>query len=83
MASLTIRNLDERVKAMLRLEAARHGLSMEEEARRILQRGVMAAEAATGTDLAERIGRRFVGLHAEAVVLPARSLPRTPPEPET
>jgi plasmid stability protein len=33
MATLTIRNLDERTKAQLRIRAARHGRSMEEEAR--------------------------------------------------
>ena len=33
MATLTIRNLDDSTKAQLRLQAARHGRSMEEEAR--------------------------------------------------
>jgi antitoxin FitA len=33
MASLTIRNLDESVKQNIRLRAATHGVSMEEEAR--------------------------------------------------
>ncbi|MGH6761834.1 MAG: bifunctional phosphopantothenoylcysteine decarboxylase/phosphopantothenate--cysteine ligase CoaBC [Phyllobacterium sp.] len=36
MASITIRNLDEAVKESLRLRAARHGRSMEEEARILL-----------------------------------------------
>ena len=36
MASLTIRNLDNDLKARLRLRAARHGRSMEAEARTIL-----------------------------------------------
>jgi phosphopantothenoylcysteine decarboxylase/phosphopantothenate--cysteine ligase len=36
MASLTIRQLDERVKRRLRLRAARNGRSMEEEARHLL-----------------------------------------------
>lgn len=36
MATLTIRNLDDRVKQALREQAARHGVSMEEEVRRIL-----------------------------------------------
>ncbi len=36
MASITIRNLDDGVKARLRLRAAGKGRSMEEEARRIL-----------------------------------------------
>ena len=33
MASITIRNLDEHVKQNMRLQAAMHGVSMEEEAR--------------------------------------------------
>lgn len=36
MASITIRRLDEQVKLKLRLRAALHGHSMEEEARDIL-----------------------------------------------
>ena len=37
MATLTIRQLDERTKARLRVRAAHHGRSMEEEAREILR----------------------------------------------
>ncbi|HEY5818341.1 MAG TPA: plasmid stabilization protein [Mesorhizobium sp.] len=37
MASVTIRNVDERTKRNLRLRAARRGVSMEEEARTILR----------------------------------------------
>ena len=36
MASISIRNLDDRLMARLRMQAARHGRSMEEEARDIL-----------------------------------------------
>jgi phosphopantothenoylcysteine decarboxylase/phosphopantothenate--cysteine ligase len=36
MASLTIRKLDPAVKESLRVRAARHGRSMEEEVRQIL-----------------------------------------------
>ena len=38
MASITIRNLDDDIKQRLRLRAAEHGRSMEEEARDILRR---------------------------------------------
>ncbi len=37
MASITIRDIDERFKARLRVQAAHHGRSMEEEARDILR----------------------------------------------
>ena len=40
MASLLIRNLDDRTKSRLRVQAAEHGQSMEEEARSILNSGV-------------------------------------------
>ena len=40
MASLTIRNLEDDTKERLRIRAARHGRSMEEEARLILRRAV-------------------------------------------
>ena len=36
MASLTIRQLDDNIKSKLRMQAARHGHSMEAEARAIL-----------------------------------------------
>ena len=42
MASITIRKLDEGVKARLRIRAAEHGHSMEEEARGILEAAVDA-----------------------------------------
>ena len=37
MASITIRNLDESLKSRLRIQAAVHGRSMEDEARDILR----------------------------------------------
>src|ERR1700751_2641730 len=44
MASLTVRQLDDALKKLLRLRAARHGRSMEDEVRGILR------EAAAETD---------------------------------
>ena len=44
MASLSVRKLDEETLARLRARAARHGISMEEEARRILKGAVSAPE---------------------------------------
>ena len=37
MASLTVRQLDDKLKQLLRLRAARHGRSMEDEVRVILR----------------------------------------------
>lgn len=53
MASLSVRKLDEETVAQLRIRAARHGVSMEEEARQILKRAAAAPESLG--DLAVRI----------------------------
>lgn len=45
MATLHIRNLDESVKQQLRVQAARHGRSMEAEARRILATAVTGPQS--------------------------------------
>ena len=58
MASITIRNLDEHVKARLRRRAAQHQRSMEEEARNIL-RTALTKEEVTAGSLATAIQARF------------------------
>ena len=82
MGSITVRNLDETVKNGLRIRAARHGWSMEQEVRQILQQTV-APEQAEAISFAERINRRFTGLDTESLSLPARQAARTPPVFET
>jgi plasmid stability protein len=72
MSSITIRNLDESVKTRLRLRAARHGCSMEQEVRQILQQTV-APEQREEISFAERVNRRFTGIHIEALVTPPRT----------
>lgn len=59
--TLTIRNVDVRLKEALRMRAARHGHSMEAELRDIL-RQALAAEAPREVNLAEAIRRRFAPL---------------------
>ncbi len=44
MASLSVRKLDEKTLSQLRMRAANHGVSMEEEVRRILKEAVSAPE---------------------------------------
>ena len=76
MASLTIRNLDERIKAELRIQAARHGRSMEEEARNILKSAIEAAAPASEAQtvgLGTRIHAHFAQLGGVELELPARS----------
>ncbi|MBF2099352.1 MAG: plasmid stabilization protein [Gloeomargaritaceae cyanobacterium C42_A2020_066] len=78
MTSLTIRNLDEATKQRLRIRAARHGVSMEEEVRRILKEALRLEEAPT--DLGQRLQDRFAGLAAEEFVVPDRQAPRSAPQ---
>ena len=61
MASLTIRNLEEPIKALLRIRAAHHGHSMEEEVRQILRKTLLE-DAQSPENLAEAIKNRFARL---------------------
>ena len=79
MSSITIRNLDESIKSSLRLRAARHGWSMEQEVRQILQQ-ILAPEQAGQVSFAERVNSRFAGLEAESLSVAPRQIARTPPE---
>ena len=79
MASITIRNLDDEIKARLRVRSAQHGRSMEEEARDIL-RNTLATEVPTPLNLAESIRRRFSALGGVQLTVPPRGPTREPPE---
>lgn len=72
MATLTIRNMDETVKQALRLRAAAHGISMEEEARRILKEVIVPVAAST--HLGQQLLRRFSAVSSEEFSLPERQL---------
>ncbi|MFO7876436.1 MAG: hypothetical protein R6U55_07655 [Desulfovermiculus sp.] len=60
MASLTLRNIDESLKTSLRMSAAEHGRSMEEEARQILKHYLLSKKSAEG--IGTRISKRFAAL---------------------
>ncbi|PXW66252.1 hypothetical protein C7964_11153 [Loktanella sp. PT4BL] len=77
MASITIRNLDDDVKRRLRIRAAEHGRSMEEEAREILRHVV--GEAKPYHDLAAAIRARVAPLGGVDLDLPQREAMREPP----
>ncbi|SEL73563.1 FitA-like ribbon-helix-helix domain-containing protein [Halomonas daqiaonensis] len=70
MASITIRNLDEQLKAQLRMEAARHGHSMEEEVRIILR---AALNQPPKGGLGSRIRGRFAEAGGVELEMPSRS----------
>jgi antitoxin FitA len=79
MANLTIRNFDDELKSLLRQQAARHGCSMEQEARDILRRAVQIQPAGPG--FAQRIHQRFAGLDADDLPVPKRRAARLSPAP--
>ena len=78
MSSITIRNLEASVKSRLRVRAARHGRSMEEEARDIL-RGALAEKAPRSTNLFDAIRRRVAPLGGVELNIPTRGPMREPP----
>jgi antitoxin FitA len=78
LASLTIRNLDERLKSRLRVQAARHGHSMEEEARDIL-RGALSREPAEPRRLGTAIHALFAPHGGFELPEPTREPMREPP----
>ncbi|MFT4294306.1 MAG: plasmid stabilization protein [Micropruina sp.] len=77
MATLTIRGLDDQVKADLRLRAARNGRSMEAEAREILARAVAPASR---TGLGTRLRERFRGLDPDLDIPPRTDRGRPIPD---
>jgi plasmid stability protein len=69
MASITIRNLEDPLKVKLRIQAAYHGRSMEEEARHIL-RTALTEERQPSSDLGRTIRQRFAstgGIDLDAI----------------
>lgn len=73
MAALSIRNLDESVKRRLKSRAARHGRSMEAEARAILTEAV--CEPADSEGLFTALLDRFGVLGGVDLELPDRAEP--------
>lgn len=58
MASITIRNLDDALKKQLRIRAAEHDRSMEDEVREIL-RTTLSTQNQPPRNLADAIRKRF------------------------
>ncbi|HTR68358.1 MAG TPA: hypothetical protein VMH85_21435 [Terriglobales bacterium] len=77
MASITIRRLEENTKRKLRLRAARHGHSMEQEAREILKAALNRPEEPP-EDLGQAIRRRFAPLGGVELEIPPRGPIRDP-----
>ena len=79
MASITIRNLDDDVKARLRVRAAEHRRSMEEEARLILRDAVNGPRTRF-RDLTAFTRECFAPLGGMELELPPRGQMRAPPD---
>ncbi len=77
MASITIRNLDDTLKRRLRIRAAEHGRSMEEEAREILR--LVVGETAPPANIAAAIRARVAAFGGADLALPPREAMREPP----
>ena len=73
MATLVIRDLDDEVKARLRVQAAEHGRSMEAEARAILAAAVRGRRPPRR--LGSHIRAQFADLGGVELDVPARSGP--------
>lgn len=70
MATMTIRNLDDQLKQRLRVRAATHGRSMEDEARDILRTALATQPSAPS--LIEAIRARVDPLDGIELEIPAR-----------
>ena len=77
MATVTIRGLDDSVKAALEAQARRHGRSMEAEARELLAEAVVLEANESEMGLGSRIHARFAAIGGWELELPPRDeLPR-------
>jgi len=81
VAALTIRNLDEETKKALRYRAARHGVSMEQEARIILRAAVVdyASDAEAQESFFDSVRKLVDQYGPYDVELPPREPMREPP----
>ena len=76
---MTIRNLDDGLKARLRVRAAQHGRSMEEEVRVLLRQALDGPRAAARPHLADLAQSLFGARHG--VDLPAMPRAKARPVP--
>jgi antitoxin FitA len=77
VASITIRDIDDRFKARLRVQAAHHGRSMEEEARDILRTALSTGRSRKGS-LVDSIRARIEPLGGVELEIATREAIREP-----
>ncbi len=73
MATLMIRDLDDNVKARLRVQAAEHGRSMEAEARALLTSALAGRRPARG--LGSYLREQFAEIGGAELPIPPRDEP--------
>ena len=82
MTSITVRNIEDDLKRRLRIRAAEHGHSMEEEARRIL-RSALGVGLGPAEDSEKGLGTKihelFKPLGGVELEIPPRTPMREPP----
>ena len=76
MGSLTLRNIEDSLKASLRMRAAANSRSMEEEARQILRQSLLREKSSVG--IGTRIFQRFAAVGGIDLPEAVRSEPRRP-----
>jgi plasmid stability protein len=81
MATITIRNLDEKIKRRLQVRAALNGRSMEAEAREVLSGQLADNPRTPGEDMGTGIHKRLAALRGVDLDIPRRQFStRTPPD---
>ena len=72
MGTVTVRQLDEETKRRLRIQAAHHGHSMEQEARNILQAALAPAPSGPSENWVDQLLRQFaeIGVTDDLVIPP-------------
>lgn len=80
MAAIVIRRLEDTLKLRLRIRAAQHGRSMEEEVRVILSMTLAEPAPPPPPNLASAIRARMEPLGGVDLTLPPRAAIRKPPK---
>ena len=78
MASITIRDLDDKLERNLREQAEEHGRTFQEEVKEILRRGIKKREAPK--KIGTTIHRRFAAIGGVDLELPTREPMPDPPK---
>jgi plasmid stability protein len=74
MATITIRNLDEKVKRALQIRAAKNGRSMEAEAREMISAPITKSQSRSRNGLGTAVHKRFAALGGVDLQIPPRAV---------